>query len=210
MKCARGEFYRSKDTFADRIYCSDDTFAVADGMGTGEGGKLAAQKAVELVDRYRPFSSLEDIERFFKRANRKIMESIDRLGDRHMAGTTLSLLSLLEDKYMIGHVGDSRIYLWRDGKLNLLTEDQVFLKGGRKYVRALGIEWNPEVLLRSGKLQKGDIFLLISDGMLNLFSDKELESLIDRNVEESARRILEACRGSKSEEDLSFIIVNIK
>jgi len=207
VKYATGQFYHSKNTFADRIYCSEDTFAVADGMGIGEGGKLAAEKAIELVDRYRPFVSLEDIESFFKRANRKIMSAIDRLGDKHMAGTTLSILSLVDRRFMVGHVGDSRIYLWRNGKIKLLTEDQVVFKGGRKYVHALGIEWNPRVLLTEGELRERDVFLLISDGVVEVFSEAELEAMITEDIDESAKKILQAYRSHNPKEDLSFVIV---
>jgi len=209
VKCATGEFYHDRETFADRLYCSEDTFAVADGMGIGVGGKVAAQKAIELVDKYRPFTSLEDLETFFKRANRKIMEEIDRLGDRHMAGTTLSVLSFLDGRFMVGHVGDSRIYLLRDGKFKLLTEDQISYKGGKKYVQALGIEWNPQVVLREGETLKGDLFLVISDGVVEVFSDKELAELIDEDIERSANRILERYRSANPKEDLSFAIVRI-
>jgi len=107
-------------------------------------------KAIQLLDRSRPFRSLEELEEFFIRTNREIMKETARLGDRHVAGTTLSVLSLQEDRYLIGHVGDSRIYLFREGYLDLLTEDQIRFRGGRKYVSALGLEWYPEVYLREG------------------------------------------------------------
>ncbi len=208
MRYTTGEFYRSRDTFADRIYCSEDTFAVADGMGIGEGGKLAAEKAIELVDKYRPFTSLEDMEDFFKRANRKIMSAIDRLGDKHMAGTTLSVLSLLNGRFIVGHVGDSRIYLWRKGRIKLLTQDQVMFKGGKKYVHALGIEWNPQVVLTEGELKEDDVFLLISDGVIEVLTEEELEGMITEDIDESARKILQAYSSYNPKEDLSFVIVS--
>ncbi|HHJ64439.1 MAG TPA: hypothetical protein ENJ61_05970, partial [Aquifex aeolicus] len=105
MKFVVREFWRDPERYADRVYTSEDTFAVADGMGTSEGGKLAAEKAIQLLDRSRPFRELGELEEFFIRTNREIMKEIARLGDLHVAGTTLSVLSLSGDRYLIGHVG---------------------------------------------------------------------------------------------------------
>jgi len=201
------EFWRDPERYADRVYVSADTFAVADGMGFGEGGKLAAEKAIQLLDRSRPFKSVEELESFFTRTNREIMKEIARLGDRYVAGTTLSVLSFAGRRYLIGHVGDSRIYLFREGYLDLLTEDQIRFRGGKKYVSALGLEWYPRVYLREGYFERGDIFLLISDGAVYTFSDSELEIFLSEDIEESARRLFERYLETIPREDLSFVIV---
>lgn len=209
MRYVYGEFFRDRETFADRIYTSEDTFAVADGMGTGPGGRLAAEKAIALVDRRRPFRSLEEVKAFFEEANEEVMKEIARLGDRHAAGTTLSLLSFTDDSFLIGHVGDSRIYLFREGRLRLLTRDQVVYRGGRKYVKALGIEWKPEVHTLEEGFRKGDRFLLISDGAIDNLSDTEIEEAMNGDIDLSARRILDLYRKGGPGEDLSFIIVSV-
>jgi len=203
------EFFRDPERYADRIYVSEDTFAVADGMGECAGGRLAAEKAIQLLGKYRPFREPGEMERFFHRANREIMKETARLGDRHVAGTTLSVLSFTGDRYLIGHVGDSRIYLFREGVLELLTEDQVRYRGGRKYVSALGLEWRPRVLLREGRAERGDLFLLISDGAVYTFSDSELEIFLSRDVERSARRLMDRYLETIPREDLSFVIVSV-
>ena len=209
MRYAYGELCRDRETCADRIYTSEDTFAVADGMGTGPGGRLAAEKAIYLVDKRRPFASLDEIREFFEEANREIMKEIARLGDKHAAGTTLSLLCFTDNSFLIGHVGDSRIYLFREGKLKLLTQDQISYRGGKKYVRALGIEWKLEVYTLEDTFQEGDVFLLVSDGVVDNLSDSEIESILDKDIDLSARRILNLYRESCPEEDLSFIIVGV-
>ena len=210
MRYVTGEFYRDRELFADRLFCSEDTFAVADGMGVGTGGRVASEKAVELVEKYRPFSSLEDIETFFQRANVKIMKEIARLGDVEIAGTTLSLLSFVNGSYLIGHVGDSRIYLFRDGKLCMLTEDQVRHRSGKKHISALGIDWKPEVLLREGEAVQGDLFLLISDGALSVLNDSEIEGILGKDIEESAEELLRIYREKEPSEDMSFAIVEYR
>lgn len=209
MKYVTGEFYRDRETFADRAFYSEDTFAIADGMGIGYGARVAAEKAIELVSLHRPFTSLKEIEDFFQRANLSIMEETAKLGDRHVAGTTLSLISFQEKKYFIGHVGDSRIYLWREGTLEVLTQDQIRVKEGRKYVSALGIDWKPETFLVEGNAVKGDLFLIISDGAVEVLKEKELEKLLSHNIEESAQKLLNLYREVSPQEDLSFIIVRV-
>lgn len=201
------EFFRDKETYADRVFFSEDTFAVADGMGIGRGARLAAERAIELVSRERPFRSLDEIYDFFNRANRVIMDETARLGDRYVTGTTLSLLSFYGGNYLVGHVGDSRIYLWRKGWVEMLTVDQIRLKGGRKLVSVLGIDWSPDVVLREGVCERGDVFLLISDGAVGRIGEGDLERLIDGDIERSADRILELYTSLTPKEDLSLVMV---
>jgi len=203
------EFFRDPERYADRVYVSEDTFAVADGMGECVGGRVAAERAIQLLHRYRPIEDLRRMEEFFLRANREIVEETARLGDSYVAGTTLSVLSFSGKRYLIGHVGDSRIYLFREGVLELLTEDQIRYRGGRKYVSALGLEWHPRVLLREGRAERGDLFLLISDGAVYTFSDSELEIFLSKDVERSARRLMDRYLETIPREDLSFIIVRV-
>ncbi len=207
MKVAKRELCHDRKHFADRLYADGKTFAVADGMGRGKGAIVAAEKAIEILRESSPFASLEDIEEFYRRANKEVMKATAKLGDVQVSGTTLSLLSLDDEWFRIGHVGDSRIYLIRDGEILLLTEDQVAYQGTRKQVNVLGMDWNPPVILRKGRLKEGDVFLLISDGVIGKLSDRELLDSMDSDVERSAENILEAYRGTGSGEDLSYIIV---
>lgn len=209
MRYVKREIFKDRETYADRLFVSESTFAVADGMGKGIGARLSAEEAVRLLEKEAPIEDLEHMERFFKRANLRIMKEIAKLGDRHVAGTTLSVLSLKEDTYLIGHVGDSRIYLRREGDLQLLTEDQIRYKEGKKYVKALGIEWNPPIVLSEGRTESGDIFLLISDGVAGTVKDEELKTAISEDLERSADRIEKIYREKLSDEDLSFILVRV-
>jgi len=204
------EIFRDEETYADRVFTSEDTFAIADGMGTGIGARVAAERAIELLGESRPFTSLDEIYSFFQKTNRRIMEDIARLGDRHVAGTTLSLVSFSGNNFLIGHVGDSRIYLKRKGEMELLTVDQIKYRGGKKLVKALGIEWNPDVVLREGSLEKGDIFLLVSDGVTGSIGEGELNKTISEDIEDSAEKIEELYHGRSLREDFSFILILVE
>ncbi len=209
MKYTVREFWRDQNKYADRIYTSEKTFAVADGMGSGEGGKRAAEKAIQLISKYEPFKSISHLKSFFMKANDKIIKEIALLGDNRVAGTTLSVITFIEDRYLIGHVGDSRIYLFREGTLELLTEDQIVYKSGKKYVSALGLDWNPRIFLAEGKVKRGDVYLIISDGAVYTFSDSELEIIFSYDIESTADKLLDRYLSTIPQEDLSFIIVSI-
>lgn len=204
------EIFRDKETYADRVFTSENTFAIADGMGTGIGARVAAERAIELLGQSRPFTSLDEIYSFFQKTNRRIMEDIARLGDRHVAGTTLSLISFSGNNFLIGHVGDSRIYLKRKGEMELLTIDQIKYRAGKKLVKALGIDWNPDVVLREGALGKGDIFLLVSDGVTGSIGEEELSRAISEDLEASAENIEKLYHQRSLKEDLSFILVLVE
>ena len=207
MKVAYRECYRDPQTFADRIYLGEKVFAIADGMGRGPGAVVAAQTAVEVLANKRWEKTVDGIKKLLGEVNREVMSATARLGDRQVSGTTLSLLCILEKSFILGHVGDSRIYLLRDGKIKQLTEDQVQYSGNKKIVNTLGINWNPEVFVEEGELRKGDIFLLISDGFAEVLSGELLTKLITEDVEESARRLYDEYTAHKRNQDLSFIII---
>lgn len=209
MKYVAKVFFSDEELYADRIFCKENTFAIADGMGKKETGKIAADIAVKTLGEFYPVEDFDELRKVFVEINRRIIAEVSKYGDDLMCGTTLSVLIIKGDNYIIGHVGDSRIYLIRDGGIELLTEDQVTYKGERKYVSALGTSWNPNILIKQGDVKKGDIFLLVSDGMVDTLSDGEILALVGEEVEKSAEMLLKRYIQTLPEEDLSFIIVKV-
>jgi len=204
------ELCSDPESCADRYLACEDLFAVADGMGEGEAPATAAQKAVEMLSSFRPIKNEEEMREAFKKVNEGLVKLMGSFGDEEVSGTTLSALSVSDGSFVVGHVGDSRIYLFRDGKGRRLTEDQVKVKGGKKVVSVLGLQWNPAVYTASGELKEGDTFLLISDGFTRLLSEEVLMSLIRPGyLEESAKRLEEALRGLPEGEDLTFILLQV-
>jgi len=208
LKWVAGVVYSDKKTYADRFWADGEIFAVADGMGIGKGAVVAAEKAIELLKEFKPYDSEERIRENFLKINRELIKELGKLEDRVLSGTTLSLLSLNEGNFYIGHVGDSRIYLFREGKIYKLTEDQVKVKGNKKVVKVLGLEWNPEVYTFSGVYEKGDVFLLASDGFVEVFSEGEIEEALSCcDLGESARRLEEIARKKGGKKEIVFLIV---
>jgi protein phosphatase len=113
-------------------------------------------------------------------------------------GTTLTVLCVKDDRYYIGHVGDSRAYLIRKGKIKCLTEDHnmvtMLLKSGQitekeaKYhpgksmlTRVLGRKPMCEIDFYEGDLKKNDIIFMCTDGISGYLLDKEIVELIKNN-----------------------------
>ena len=129
--------------------------------------------------------------------------------DRRLAGmgTTVVALSLDGDVASVAHVGDSRAYLVRDGALELLTQDHTwvneqvtagFLSSDQArshplknvVTRALGGDSRLEVDVREVAVEPGDLFLLCSDGLTTMLSDREIERSADSD--RSPRQVCDA------------------
>jgi len=170
-----------KNNFEDRILVLEEgdtyLFAIADGMGDSGFGAVAAEKALETLEKNFPLKTFDrkEIEDLFKKANKEVMNTVYEMGG--ITGTTCSAMYLKGDLYLIGHSGDSKIFRFRNGELKQLTEDTIIERKGRKRVKALGTDWNPPIVLKRGKTLPGDIYFLTSDGINSVLSNEELREL---------------------------------
>ncbi len=176
---------------------------VADGMGGRPGGEHASSLAAEVVQA-RLSSSGESVGEPGDRmaeaiaaANLEVWEASVANPERQGMGTTVTALQLDGDsaRWVIGHVGDSRGYLFRDGKLRRVTRDHTVVQDllesgaispsaaadhplGHLINRAVGTEETVQVDVYPGEALPGDIFLLCSDGLAGLMTDDELEDAL--------------------------------
>ena len=146
--------------------------AVADGVSGNAGGGEAAEMTVRTVsadyyatpDTWQPHTALDKV---LTAANRWVLSQAS--ANRDMAGmaTTLSLLILRGQRYYSAHVGDTRIYLLRDGTLKQITTDHVWDRPDMRHVlkRAIGLDAHLTADFGEGNLQIGDVFALLSDGV---------------------------------------------
>jgi protein phosphatase len=173
-------------------------FAVADGMGGHNAGEVASGLAIEKLKT--KASRLKDIDtndiqgwmlRSMEEANKEIFAASLCAEEMVGMGTTLTALIIRGNKAVIGHVGDSRIYLWRDSNLSLLSEDHSMVNElvrlgqlseekakhhPHKNVlsRALGVERSTTIDCFQLEVQQGDVFLLCTDGFSNVIEDEEM------------------------------------
>jgi serine/threonine protein phosphatase PrpC len=190
---------------------SEDAFArkgrlaiVADGMGGYEGGQEASRIAVETVQHLYDTAFEGDPQQALVDAFDAAHAKIQVYGLEHPEfsgmGTTCTALAIVDHHLYFAHVGDSRLYLVRDGSASKLTRDHSYV--GRLVeaglVRPEDAESHPQrhiltAALGSGQdvipdiaqhaipIQTGDILILCSDGLWGLVSDRELASAVSSN-----------------------------
>lgn len=213
-------------------------FAVADGMGGHAAGEVASQLAVDaLVETIRDSDDdLADqghvvarLKEAVREANRRIWASIETNEERRGMGTTLVALVTLNEHAIIGHVGDSRAYRLRDGRLEQLTADHSWVfeqvKAGllsrddaknhpmRNIVtRALGSQTDVTVDLSEQEAVPGDLFLLCSDGLNAMLSDEEIQSMLQEHrddPEAACHALVEAANERGGEDNTTVIVLRV-
>jgi serine/threonine protein phosphatase PrpC len=164
--------------------------AMADGVGGSAGGAEAAEYTVRglLADYYATSDTWavpKALETVLSALNRWLLSHA--AARREMAGmaTTLSGLVLRGNRWYSCHVGDSRIYLLRDGELRCLTEDHVWDHPEMRHVlkRAIGLDAHLVVDHGEGELQVGDVFALMCDGVWNSLGDERLKDTLARHAD---------------------------
>ncbi|MBL8372989.1 bifunctional protein-serine/threonine kinase/phosphatase [Accumulibacter sp.] len=159
--------------------------AVADGIGGHQGGREAAEYTVRglLSDYYATpdtWSVPHALEKVVVALNRWVMAEAGRQPELAGMATTLTALVIRGRRYVCAHVGDSRLYLLRDGVCLRLTSDHVWEHPELKNVlsRAVGLDRHFQLDFVDGELQQGDCFLLCSDGVWAALEHARLQSVL--------------------------------
>jgi len=166
-------------------------FAVADGMGGAQAGEIASRLAAGALEE----GASGRIEELIQEANRRVHQrSIEDPGASGM-GTTMTVAVVEADAVQIGHVGDSRAYLVRDGELEQLTQDHSLVgelvRSGKLspeeagshpqrsvITRAVGTDPDVDVDTFAIEPRVGDVFLICSDGLTDMVDDRKIERLV--------------------------------
>ena len=176
---------RQRSENEDSLFVRAPIFVVADGMGGAQAGEVASKTAAEAFDRDLPEAPAEGFLReTIEEANRRIHELARADPSRAGMGTTITaaIVDARAQEVGIGHVGDSRAYRLRRGRLERLTRDHSLVEEMRRkgqitdaqaedhpqrsiITRALGPEPEVEVDLQTVPASPGDVFLLCSDGL---------------------------------------------
>ena len=188
---------RVRSNNQDSGYAGARLFVVADGMGGHAGGDIASAIAVKrIAEADRRFASPQEAERGLEQAllaaNVLINEAVEDHPELTGMGTTVSAMLRVGDAVAIAHIGDSRIYLLRDGELSQITNDHTFVQRlvetGRitpeeaavhprrsVLMRVLGdIDQAPEVDTSILGTVPGDRWLLCSDGLSSYVSEERI------------------------------------
>jgi protein phosphatase len=192
----------NEDNFHADADPSHGIFVVADGMGGHAAGEVASEMAVQIVSRelasvrdVREPSAREKIIASLRTANRAIYDRMLSETDKQGMGTTVSVLLLSHGHYLIGQVGDSRVYLLRDGMLTQLTKDHSYVQEqvdagfltpeqaryhpySNVITRCVGAGEEVQPDAYTGELKLGDVLLVASDGLTGMVDDRRLQQLL--------------------------------
>ena len=196
--------------------------AVADGVSGNEGGRQAAEYAVRgLLADYYATPDTWPVTQALERVLQAINGWVQKQGNarRELAGmaTTLTALVLRGRFYYFAHVGDSRLYLLRQGRLTRLSTDHVWDRPEMQHVltRAVGMDSRLAIDHGMGPLQERDVFLLASDGVWAALSEYEMNYQLSRTLLEDASAqaasvaLVEAALQAGSRDNSSAVVVRI-
>lgn len=188
----------------DSAFAGDQLFLVADGMGGHAGGDVAsAIAAKEMAEHDQPaFGSAEATTSILRTAlldtNTKLRSTVLDRPELAGMGTTFTGFLTVEDKLALVHIGDSRLYLFRNNDLSQVTKDHTFVQrlvdSGKiteeeakthprrsVLMRVLGdVDSSPQIDTQVLTTQPGDIWLLCSDGLCGYVEDVDIEKILRR------------------------------
>ena len=215
---------------------SDALLAVADGMGGRPAGDVASAMAIEkLLSRLQDASQqtvMDDGERAgllgeaMHALNRDVSQAADSPETRGM-GTTLTVAMVAASSLVIGHVGDSRVYLLRQGQFHQVSADHNWASeqmrrgklapdaarthpGRNLLTRAIGTSPHVEVDVLVLSLQKGDTVLLCSDGLHGLVTDEEISSVLrEQTPQEAAKALVNKANQQGGSDNVTVVIARM-
>jgi protein phosphatase len=219
---------------------------LADGMGGYKAGEVASGITVrtvlgllkDAVDREdlsqhddgsglsRPGILLRDA---IQRANKIIYQTAKTQPNCEGMGTTVVAGLFFDDKLTIAHVGDSRMYRLRDGKLEQVTKDHSLLQelvargfytpeeaqraANKNYVtRALGVEPTVDVEIATVPVDKDDVYLVCSDGLSDMVDDTDIQLTLNTfgaNLETVARQLVQLSNDNGGRDNVSVVLVRV-
>ncbi len=206
----------SSDAFAVRVWDQTVMAVLCDGAGTGAPAREAAQRAVaSLVEQYsarpRSWGPAQALAEFTALLNLSFYQESMARYDRPEMVSTLAVVVIEGDRLHGLNAGDSRVMLWREGELRLLSVDQVDVLHKNMLVGALGMTEEIDPHAFEAGLKNGDIVFLCSDGLSNHLDEAALNTELGCRC--SARLLVLAARELASREtldDTSAIVIEIQ
>ena len=223
-------------------------YIVADGMGGHVAGEVASRVAVEAIEifiqetagadknrtwpfPFEPALSLEAnrLKAAFRLANRRIASTIADSHDLRGMATTASSLLTGPDGACVAHVGDSRVYVLRDGKLQQITNDHSWVEeqvragtmtatAARQHpwrnvvTRALSGGEDPEVDVTEVRPAPGERYLLCSDGLFSVVSDQQIVDILGNrklSLEGICGELVKAANAGGGPDNITTLVLEV-
>jgi PPM family protein phosphatase len=217
---------RQRHANEDSYFAHSPVFAVADGMGGAQAGEVASRIAAgafeQGIEAEAPAEA--QLREIAQGANTEIHDLAQKDSSRAGMGTTLTAALVRDDEVALGHVGDSRAYVLRDGELKRLTKDHSLVEELRRQgrltdeqaeehpqrsiiTRALGPEPKVRVDTMTYPARNGDVFLLCSDGLTTMVSDEEIRDILleARSLRSGVNRLVDAANSRGGRDNITAV-----
>ena len=210
----------------DAYMVRDPLFAVADGMGGHQGGEVASNLALERLERATDGDS--DLADVVREANRAVFEQAAQDPGLAGMGTTLTAVRVQDERLHLAHVGDSRMYLLRDGRLERITRDHTVVEQlvdqGRMtaedakihpqrsiLTRALGVDEDIQVDESDVDVRSGDRVLLCSDGLTGMVDEDRILSILTDTPDPQAAcgALIEAANEAGGQDNITAVVLDV-
>ncbi len=192
--------------------------AVADGVGGHANGREAAEYTVRglLSDYYATpdtWAVNKSLDTVIGALNRWLVAHAARTRESAGMATTLSAIVLRGRRYYLAHVGDSRIYRLRGGRLEQLSTDHVWEHPELKNVlsRAVGLDAHLSVDYADGELEAGDVFALMSDGVWGQLGERKISDILqsEPDPQAAASRLAMTAEGGGSQDNCTALVLRV-
>jgi PPM family protein phosphatase len=224
----RTDVGRGRPENEDRLLVDDERglYAVADGMGGHRAGEVASATAVEALQA--AFLDGRPLDQAVEAANAAVFAKAAADAALQGMGTTLTAAAVLDGHtLLVGHVGDSRAYLMRDGAVAQVTDDhslvEQLVREGRLspeeaqthpqraiITRALGVDPEVEVDTYRVDLKAGDRLLICSDGLTNMLSDDTIAATLRRHADpqQAADTLVDMANQAGGDDNITVVILD--
>ena len=234
------------------VFPEQNLFAVFDGMGGHAAGEVASAIAASEVKEFFSFTGKDpeatgpfeaDRQKSYdenrcvaaiKLANARIIEESEQDGSRTNMGTTAVLVHFVErngsgPRALVAHVGDSRVYLFRQGRLRQITVDhslvEEYLRLGKitpeqvktfpqrnVLLRALGRRRVVEVEINALEAEPGDTFLVCSDGLPGMVTDEAMQAILQKtpDLEAATRKLIDTTNANGGADNVTVILAQVQ
>jgi PPM family protein phosphatase len=223
---------RQRSENEDALFVRAPIFVVADGMGGAQAGEVASKAAAEAFDRDLPDAPPGPLLReTIEAANRQIHQLASTDPSRAGMGTTITaaIVDAGNEEVGIGHVGDSRAYRLRAGRLERLTRDHSLVEEMRRkgqitdeqaeehpqrsiITRALGPEPEVEVDVQTVPAAPGDVFLLCSDGLTTMVDEERIAAVLAAagSMREAVRTLVDEANGAGGRDNITALAFRLE
>ncbi len=217
-------------------------FVVADGMGGHAGGEYASAIAVNTVEEIVTSMAVagdvdpdadpveitrQKLSHAIRLSGRRIFEKAREQPEYHGMGTTVVVVLVENGNAFVAHVGDSRVYLLRDGSIEQVTEDHSLIAEKIRHglitpeeaknhrmrnviTRSLGYQEDVEVDLTVRAVRRGDQYLLCSDGLSGHVEDEEMANLmIEHSPQNAARKLIVLACDRGGDDNITTVIARV-